>query len=280
VASLPNGMLIIAHNGVGWYPYIIQEDGGEWTKIGEIENPTHLTWNRLSENIYIKGNDTKYYVYKIKSKELTHLPMFDDGSYTQMRAHNDGVVLIELENGKSSNTKIQSYTHNESKLENLVRQASSQFHPYIYNNKIFYAHVSCRLDCDPIIQEVWLKNLTTEKAKQLTLLNATSYLHSIDLEGRYGFISSNTYGYYHIARLELSTGKLNWLTAGQVTDSYPSVSKNGNLYFVRRLPSGINLMKISHKILSNKKLELPIDETKTIALPEDIQKIRYLEISN
>lgn len=279
--KLPKGLLIVGYDGLDWSPYFILEEDGDWIKIEEIKNPSHLTWDSESGFIYIKGNDTKYYRYQLDLKILKPLTVFDKGSYTQLRAYSKGVLSVQLLEGKSRDTHILSVERDDSKLTTLVRQSSAQFHPYIRHNQLYYAHVSCRIDCIPLIQEIWQKNLSTRRTKQLTLLNATSYLHSVDNANQYGYISSNQQGFYHLAQLNIITGDLLWLTEGKVTDSFPSISENGDLYFIRRLSSGSRLMKISMQDMLKLKLVEGLSHInyETISLPSSIQKIRYLELS-
>lgn len=279
--KLPKGLLILGYDGTVWSPYFILKDGDNWIKIDEIKNPSHITWDSESNFIYIKGNDSNYYRYQTDVKLLSRLTIFDKSSYTQLRAYSGGVLSVQLLNGKSRDTHILSLEHDGSELKTLIRQTSAQFHPYIRHKQLYYAHVSCRIDCDPLIQEIWQKNLITGQAKQLTLLNATSYLHSVGNSGQYGYVSSNRRGFYHLAKLNLVTGDLLWLTEGKVTDSFPSISKEGDLYFIRRISSGSYLMKILMKDMSTLNLaeELSHVNYEMIPLPTKIQKIRYLEIS-
>lgn len=278
LADLPQGLLIIAYDGSNWFPYISQP-GNRWKKFADIQNPSYLTWQIKTGRFFIKGDDGKMYQYDLDSKKLKHLESFDDTNNTQLRAYDNGFVMTQLVEGKSRDTHIVS-VDNEYNTKLIVRQASAQFHPYRHDDQLYYAHVSCRLECKPIIQEVWRKNLITGRARQLTLLNATSYLYSVDAEGRYGYISSNQKGYYHLARLDLSTGEVVWLTGGQVTDSYPSMARDGSLYFIRRTPAGSRVMRLANQADRVIKPNNPENPPETITLPEGVIKVRFLELDN
>jgi len=277
-ADIPKGMMIVGYDGTGWFPYINDANANGWLKLTGIQDPAYLSWQPGSGHFMIKGNDGKLYQYQLDTKAHKPLTSFDKTNYTQLRSFKDGFVMVELLEGKSSDTRIV-FVDNEHKTEVAVRQASAQFHPYRHDDHLYYAHVSCRLECKPLIQEVWQKDLVTGLARQLTLLNATSYLYSVDPEGRYGYISSNQKGYCHLARLDLSSGEVSWLTDGHVTDSFPSIARDGSLYFIRRTPAGSQLMRIAkasalqHAVNPGEALEL-------VPLPEDIKKIRYLELND
>jgi hypothetical protein len=185
--------------------------------------------------------------------------------------------MVKLIEGKSSDTQIVSLDDEYSPIP-VLRQASAQFHPLYHDTRLFYSHVSCRLECDPLIQEVWEKDLITGNARQLTLLNATSYLHSIDRNGLYGFISSNSSGYYNLARLDLSTNATTWLTNGRVTDSYPAIADDGALYFLRRMQDGTRLMRLIDA-LGKSETSMDVQDAEAVFLPEEVEKVRYLEIA-
>ncbi len=200
------GVMIVAYDGVAWYPYILDVNN-RWNKIKEIKDPSGVTWQPESGNFFVKGNDRKLYFFDSKKRLLSPLKVLGtkaekNNSYTQLHAYEQGIVMVKLVDGKSRDTQLIGID-NQSKIKTLLKQASAQFHPLRYKNYLYYAHVSCRLECSPLIQEVWRKNLISGKTEQLSLLNAVSYLHSIDDAGHYGFLSSNKNSFYHIARMDL-----------------------------------------------------------------------------
>ena len=277
-AELPTELMVVGYDGGGWFPYISQPETNNWIKLADIQDPSYLTWQSKAGRLLIKGNDGKLYQYQLDTKELQHLDSFDNANYTQLRSYDNGFVMVELLEGKSSDTHIIS-VDSEQKTKVAIRQASAQFHPYRYNDQLYYAHVSCRLECKPLIQEIWQKDLVSRQTRQLTLLNATSYLFSVDSEGKFGFISSNQRGYYHLGRLDLQSGGVTWLTDGQVTDSFPSIAPDGALYFIRRTPSGSQLMKMKNQAVMGS-TTAPENAFETITLPEGVKKIRYLELNH
>ena len=277
-AQLPDGLMIVAYDGNAWFPYIANSKNDSWTKIEEIKNPSGVTWHKKTNQFFIKGNDGKLYRYELGAKELKHLESFDNTNNTQLRAHDDGFDMVQLIDGKSSDTHIVS-VNKEGKNRVVVRQTSAQFHPYRHGNKLYFANVSCRQECKPLIQEVWRKDLVTGNGKQLTLLNATSYLSSVDSSGQYGFISSNQKDYYHLARIDLKSGEIIWLTNGAATDSFPSIAQDGSLYFIRRTAIGSRLIRLEKQTAFGQSIT-PEGALEILKLPDEIEKIRYLEISN
>lgn len=274
-ASNHLNMMILGYDGNAWYPYLGSTRENRWEKITQIRDPAYLTWDKANKHFFIKNNAGQLVLYDVLDQKMTDLKT-NDQTFTQLRASRQGLVMVELIEGKSRDTRIVSLDE-QGNLKKLIRQDSAQFHPYQINKQLFYAHVSCRIECNPLIQEVWKKDRTTGRTKQLTLLNATTYLHSVDLSGKYGFLTSNQSGFYHLARLDVTTGTVHWLTQGQVTDSFPSITQTGELFFIRRTPKGSRLMKLSAAAAMGN-TNAQENALQTIALPEDIQKIRYLEI--
>jgi len=276
-ADLPAGLMMVAYDGASWHPYVVKTGADGWIKIEDVRDPAAVTWRHEKDAFLIKQNDGGISSYQLEAREFTQLPAFDDSTVTQLRAYRQGVVMVRLMDGKSRDTSILAAENSVNKPREILRQASAQFHPYIHNDQLYYAHVSCRAECKPLIQEVWRKQLQSGRTRQLTLLNATSYLYSVTADERYGFISSNQRGYYHLARLDLLSGEISWLTEGAVTDSFPSVAAGGDLYFIRRTPAGSRLMKLPAATKS--KRVLPEAFVEQIELPADVQKIRYLELN-
>ncbi len=276
--GLPRGLLTVGYDGAAWYAFLVQADDGPWTKLEVAPNLVGLTWQRSKDRLIIKASDQRLYQYHLKSGVLDSMPSFDKRSYTQLRSHADGFVMVELVDGRSRNTKLIGVSgSHDAKV--ALNQDGAQFHPYARDKQMFYSHLSCRVECEPLIQEIWQKDLVTQKTKQLTLLNATSYLHSVDGEARYGFLSSNQRGNYHLARLEVATGKVVWLTEGRVTDSFPSYTTRKDLYFIRRTPAGTKIMRMSKRaaLRGQSPKTVPLQE---IALPHSVRKVRYLEFFN
>ena len=281
-AGLPAGLMMVAYDGASWHPYVVKTGADGWIKIEDVRDPASVTWQYDKDVFLIKGNDGSISSYQLDTQKFTQLPSFDESTVTQLRAYRQGFVMVRLMAGKSRETSILSAQNSVdipavNKPAEILRQASAQFHPYMHNDHLYYAHVSCRAECRPLIQEVWSKHLLSGQTQQLTLLNATSYLYSVTVDDRYGFISSNQRGYYHLARLDLHTGGINWLTDGAVTDSFPSVAVDGSLYFIRRTPAGSGLMKLP--AAANSRGVVAEEFVEHIQLPADVQKIRYLELN-
>lgn len=261
---LPDGLLIVAFDGQDWHPYVVE--AGELQKVKHISNPTDVTWNAKERVIFYRASDGDIrYESLITPGSSNNIKQV---AATQLRAHAEGLTWVELQNGRSSNTTLKSYNQSTHQEVPLFEQASAQFHPVQSGNTLYYSHVSCRQRCRPLIQDIWKYDLVTGTSEQLTMLNSVSYLHSVNPKDAVGYISSNRNGYYNIAELDLRTKVITWISKGAFSDSWPSVDHTGNIFFVRK-DKGDALMTYNRDS----------GQTLKINLPEDIQKIRYVEIS-
>ena len=188
-------------------------------------------------------------------------------AYTQPLFIENGkkIMIVKLINGNSKKTEIISMNLLGKNHKLLHYQHSTALEPYSLNGKeIYYANVSCVEGCGHIIQEIWKKDINSNQAKQITLLNAISHQPTIDSEGKYLYFSSNQKGDYHIYRVSLEDSSVKQLTFGRVTDGFPIVSKD-ELFFIRRVKNKVQIMKL------NRDLEL-----KTLSY--SYKKIRNLKV--
>lgn len=279
-SKLPDDLLMVAFDGESWYPYLVVDS--QWEKITAIRDPAYLTWKPRNKTFYIKGDDGDLYQYSMGGKTLQKIPLKDKQNFTQLRSYKDGVAMVHLVDGKSRDTEIMSLDDSGA-LKSVLRQASAQFHPIMVDDYLYYAHVSCRMECKPIVQDVWRKNVITGKTEQITRWNATSYLHTLSKSESgntlFGIASSNAAGFYHIYYLDIKSGMSYPLTHGAVTDSFPVLTSTHDLYFIRRDLTGSHLKYVSSSQWNN---NASINEglMETIVLPKEIKKIRYLELSD
>ena len=112
-------------------------------------------------------------------------------------------------------------------------------------------------------------NVVSGEAEQLTLLNSISKQPFILAKDEWLYFTSNKSGNYHIWRYNLKNKKYEELTEGNVTDSNPVLDKKKNLYFIRRSPQAVQLMRRS-----------PKGELTVMKLPEGVTDLRDLRMSH
>lgn len=281
-------LLIVGWDGAAWFPYLLDlsvpEGKRSWKKVDLKQNFSSITRLPKTDELVFKGDDGKFYQADSKGRNVRELGALGErdgtkASYTHIRADRETLALVELQEGKSQTTQIgllslDAITKNASAIHYPLNQAAAQFHPILTNNFLYYAHVSCRLACKPVIQEIWRQNRVTGLSEQLTLLNATSYPHSLNASETAIYFSSNKRGYYHIGRFDLEASEVQWITDGAVTDSFPSISSAGDLYWIRSTLEGYFLMR---SLGAEAAEAAPVE---SIVTPKAVNKFRYLEISN
>lgn len=250
----------------GEWKIIVCEDNKCQTIQTEQEARTY-DYNFENGNVVYIASDKSVRLVS-KQKEITILESKID-AYTEPLFINDGkgIMLVKLINGNSTNTKIISMDLNGKVHKTLVYQHSTALEPYTNDTEnIYYANVSCVEGCGNIIQEIWYKDMVSEKAMQLTLLNTLSHQPSVDKKKELVYFSSYSKGCYHIWCTSLKDGSVKQLTYGDVTDGFPMPYDKGIL-FLRRINNQVKLMYLDNK-----------DDLVELSLPKTYQKIRNLKV--
>lgn len=278
--SLADDVMLIAYDGEHWYPYLLDFDPSNpskiksHTKVTALPDVRHVTRDPKTSLIYFEAIDGRLGRMKTTGSDIEWLKPLDVRDVTQIRVFDNVMYLVELIDGKSGDTHIGRYDLETKRYAHLFKQESSQFLPFVADGVLYYSNVSCRLACDPLIQDIWAFNLRSLKTKQITMLNAITSLNSATPE--YGYISSNAEGHYRIGRIDFESNQIHWLTDGASSDSHPALSVSGALYFLRNDIKGTQLMVINDH--GDKKGQSPAKaEPRPVSLPDGIQKIRYLE---
>ena len=234
-------------------------DKGDWqivvckeqscSTIKTEQEPRTYDYDFNSTNVVYVASDKSVRTL-IDGKESVVLQSQKD-AYTEPLFIENGqkIMIVKLINGNSTNTEIISMDLEGKNHQLLHYQHSTALEPYSRDaQKVYYANVSCVEGCGHIIQEIWEKDTLWGRARQLTMLNMLSHQPTIDSEGKYIYFSSNQKGNYHIYQLSLKDGTIKQLTQGEVTDGFPTISTEGELYFIRRVGREVSLMRLTDKI--------------------------------
>ena len=226
----------------------------------------HDTTNK--QTVYI-GSDKSVRFIKNGQEQLLLSPGKDAYTQPAFSINGEAVYLVKLIDGNSVNTDIVRLNLQSKTINPVVTQRSTQLDPFLNNDEdLYYSNVSCVEGCGKIIQEIWQKKITANKANQLTMLNTLSHQPSVDPQGNYLFFSSNKNGHYHIWRLSLKSGTHKQLTFGDVTDSFPAAKSDGSAYFIRSVRGRNMLMEVD----SNGSIQ-------ELNCPDKYHKIRELKVN-
>ena len=263
--------------------YFIGLEGGNWKIITKALNseeyqvtstdiePRSACFNEAKQELAYIGADgaLRHRVLGKGSEKIIYQPVHKE-SISQLFCNRglDRLFMMYMPEGKSSDADIAELKNG--KLSVVVKQLSSQFEPFLYDNKwLYYSNVHCLADCGHIIREIWRKNAISGEAKQITLVGYITQNHSVDQIGKWLYFSSNRAGNYHVWRKSLKNSTLEQLTKGMNNDSYPVTDTKGNLYFIRHSSSGITELMQSDVNKSAVKIKIP----------ENITDIRNLRIT-
>lgn len=166
-------------------------------------------------------------------------------SYTQPCLSADGseVVVVEMADGKSIDTEILRFSDSRREGEPVAPQAGAQHDPYLWNRRLLvYAHVGCSVGCQQLLVEIWLRDLVSGQARQLSLLNALSQNPVTD--GRRVVFSSNATGGFQLWEVGVDGSGQRQLTRDLAQATSPALC-GGALYFVSAGPSFTSIARLA-----------------------------------
>lgn len=168
-------------------------------------------------------------------------------SYTQPCLTADGseIVVVEMADGKSIDTEILRFNHNrrEGEGEPVAPQAGAQHDPYLWNRRLLvYAHVGCAVGCQQLLVEIWLRDLVSGQARQLSLLNALSQNPVTD--GRRVVFSSNATGGFQLWEVGIDGTGQRQLTRDPSQATSPALC-GGSLFFVSAGPAFTSIARLA-----------------------------------
>lgn len=253
--------------GDRWEIYVSDKDS-KFTPIKTSVEPRNFSVNLETDSLAYVGVDDRLYL-TVDGEESEITTLVNQHSYTQPAFSSDGQVVywVEMKDGNSKDTDIISFDVRNKTVEPVVTQRSAQFEPHTYKGSLYYSSVSCVNSCGNIIQELWQKDTTSGRSIQLTLLNQIAKQPVFSPSNNSIYFSSNASGGYGIWRHDLQTSAVSQITRDGI-DLYPTVSEQGDLYFVRRTPAGANLMCKSGD-----------DAPAMVPLPDKVLNLRELKVA-
>ena len=256
----------IALDDDSWH-IVICKDSEHCQTIQTQQEPRTYDYDFENGNVVYIGSDKN--VHLVVDNNESILLKSGTNAYTEPSFIDKGpkIMLIELIDGNSKKTKIVTIDIKHKKIKILHAQFSTALEPYSNNSKdLYYANVSCTEECNKIIQEIWHKDLITQEANQLTLLNVLSHQPRANKENSKVYFSSIKGGNYHIWEYNLKNHTSKQLTLGKVTDGFPAPTQKG-IYFLRRIKNHTTLMYLSNEGNLNK-----------VPLEQNYTKIRNLKV--
>lgn len=270
--EIPTNLLLVLNVGKTWSTQTIHPNNGEFQEIELADSLRTPAYDSVNNRVaYISDNGSVVEQIIGGSNNTLINASSNRNNYTQpaYSPSGEGLYIVELKEGTSVDTDILVFDKSRKELKPVVTQRSAQFDPMLpTENELYYSNVHCTVDCGKIIQEIWRKNLVSGVAEQVTLLNSISRQPFLLPDGEWLYFSSNKKGNYHIWRMNLKSKEYEQLTQGYVTDINPVLDEEENLYFIRRSPDGVMLMRRDRRGV-----------LKEMILPDGVTDIRDLRIS-
>lgn len=270
--KLPDGISFMGlAKDNSWYGYVY--DKGSLKKYAELKNAQEFTFSSVKNLIYFISAENKVFLFDIEKNVISEIEL--SGGVSRLagiktgysRLGNPGFYGVSLIGGNSKHTEVVFYDSLSKQFEVLLSPRLSVYDPMISNGQIVYTAITCVESCEQPTQELWIKHLESNNARQLTLFS--SFIKAPFLSKKEGaiYFSMPLLDSTNIWKHDLLKNKAEQITSeDKVKDSNPAWS-DGKLYFVRQ----INAVSGIYVIVSGKaeKIEIP-----------GVSKIRDFEVKN
>jgi len=275
----PAGMSFVGLTEKGWQLYIVKPGSTVPEPVvlnAEPRTPAYSPSLSLIAYISSQGDIVQHDL--TTGKATTLLKKRENLAYTQplYSPERNTLIVVELQQARSKRTKIIEINLQTGDVTILSHQRSAQFDPVVVGQNLYYTNVQCIENCaGRYVHEIWVKNLTSNDARQLTLLNTLTHQPAISHNGKVLYVSSEKNAGKRIWRCVLDHSPpipCTSISSNAVADTSPAVAKNGVLYFIRLQADG------SQVILKAGSKGQDDNESKILPLPEKITEVRDMQI--
>jgi Tol biopolymer transport system component len=275
----PVGMSFVALTENGWQLYIVKPDSSVPKSVAlnsEPRTPAYSPSLGLITYISSLGDVLQYDLSTGKEKIL--LKKRANIAYTQpvYSPERYSLIVVELQQARSKQTRIIEINLQTGGITILSHQRSAQFEPAVFGQNLYYTNVHCIENCaGRYVHEIWSKNLLSDDAQQLTLLNTLTHQSAISPNGKHLYVSSEKAGGKRIWKCVLDNSPpipCTKITSKGIADTSPALGKDGALYFMHLQADGSKLiLKAGDEDKDN-------NEPEVLPLPEKITEIRDMKI--
>lgn len=250
VAGLPVGSSFIALDGGAWRFFIVEANGVR--RVNAILDPRQAVWSPSRQEVVYLSVEGAVRRFSLKSMTDTVmvLPESND-AFTQFAFVGGGsrLIAVKLFNRKSETAMLVYWDETKMKFEILSEKRGASFDPVLKGEGLLYSFASCVVGCGNIIHDIWIKDVISGSARQLTKLNAISR-QPIFMDDNTVIFSSNAKGNYHLWRYKIDEDAASSITDGFVTDVDPIVDKKNDIYFIRRTGSKGKFMRLTDGVVT------------------------------
>jgi hypothetical protein len=259
--SLPTGLSFIAQNSAGtWGLYWVDKTHTLQTLKTQFEPRQACVSPQGPQAVYASADASLRRVDAAGSEtELVHATL--QHSYTQpcMSLDASEVYAVQMQDGKSVETDLLRFAAKHKEPQHMARQPGAQHDPFVHQKRwLVYASVGCSDGCEELLVEIWLRDFLSNKARQLSLLNALSQNPVTD--GQRVVFSSNASGTHQLWQVSTQGQGQRQLTHGPTQATTPALCA-GEIYFVRTDSEKSTLARLTQ---NGKVVELPLPHLTTL----------------
>lgn len=245
--GLPKELMFVGLTDSEWRLFIGDASASP-RRIATLSEPRTPAYSVAHGRIaYVAATGAVHEIDLAGGGDMTLLEPSAERAFTQpaYRPGTDELYIVALKEGSSVDTDIARVDRAAKKATTILHQRSSQFEPSFTKDgaRMVYSNVLCASECPKIIQEIWSMEVVGGVAEQITLLNAVSRQATVDPLNRIVF-ASNKGGYYQLWRVDEAGATPQRLTQEPTVDESPAITDAGDIYFVRRTPTGGRLMRL------------------------------------
>lgn len=269
--GLPAGTVFVGLDGSGWKLYFVPESGAAPNAVPTETEPRTPSYDPQSGRIAYIAADGSLLVSKPDGSEKTRLlPASDAHTFTQpaYAPASGALYVVALSDGNSADTALWCVDPDGDVERPALEQRFAQFEPHVAaDGYVYYGNAHCAGGCGRVIQEIWRFDPVSGQARQLTLRNAYSREPATSPSGKLLFYASNVAGSFDIWRQALDGGEPTRLTHSDANDLSVSIDAEGGVYFVRRAPDAVRVMRIREG-----------GRPEQVPLPAPIRDVRSLRV--
>jgi hypothetical protein len=243
-----------------WVLFYRPLEASDYKKISFDDEPRELYYIPSEQRALYINSKAQLVEKPLPGEERVLLTPKGSDSYAQpvYDLNTQSVFMVYMPSGESSKADIVRYQNG--KLMPFIRQASSQFEPYVAEGWLYYGNVHCVIDCGKIIQEVWRKHIIGGQAEQITLQHHIARQPVLNTDQQQLLFISNRNGPYQVWSQDLGTLEASQLTESSSQESDVAVDQQGNIYFLSYQAGQPTLQVLSHQTLSS----LPLPKSVTL----------------
>jgi len=227
------GIIGLSQTTAEWQIYLSPDSTKGWLKKSTELEPRTFHFSLARDEILFLASDNSIISHKISDNSAKEVAA-DTDLLRQPSLSQDvsTYYAVRFTDNKSSDTELLEVPRNSPGSSIPVgEQPGSMFSPVldIRNRWLLYTIAHCTKGCGRIIQEVWRKDLATERSDQLTLLGEMSSDPVGDSQSGTIYFSHVSEGQESVLKYNVEQRQVEKTYNPGITNRHPALTKQGDL---------------------------------------------------